>query len=57
MTEEREQIDDNTIGRSFVIGNKLSQTSLPVEYLPQAAVYGSDRLMSADGNPRKREDC
>ncbi len=27
MTEEREQIDDNTIGRSFVIGNKLSQTS------------------------------
>jgi len=27
MTEEREQIDNNTIGRSFVIGNKLSQTS------------------------------
>ncbi len=27
MTEELEQIDNNAIGRSFVIGNKLSQTS------------------------------
>jgi len=26
MTDEREQVDNNAIGRSFVIGNKLSLT-------------------------------